>query len=120
MAEKKAINESKRRKSPNKRNKQSQRKWKDADVKELISLMQEETIIFSLNNAKTPKEKSACYKVVHAELNKKGIKACKCFLINFKVSFHLILHYFTSTLPTYLYARMSVVFLSFETGTIYF
>ena len=107
MAEKKAINESKRRKSPNKRNKQSQRKWKDADVKELISLMQEETIIFSLNNAKTPKEKSACYKVVHAELNK-------------KVSFHLILHYFTSTLPTYLYARMREVFLSFETGTIYF
>ena len=119
MAEKKAINESKCRKSPNKRNKQSQRKWKDADVKELISLMQE-TIIFSLNNAKTPKEKSAFYKVVHAELNKKGIKACKCFLTNFKVSFHLILHYFTSTLPTYLYARMREVFLSFETGTIYF
>ena len=63
---------SKQKKSPKKGNRQPQRKWKDADVKELISLMQEETIIFSLNNAKTPKEKSACYKVVHAELNKKG------------------------------------------------
>ena len=95
-------------------------KVENADVKELISLMQEETIIFSLNNAKTPKEKSASYKVVHAELNKKGIKACKCFLINFKVSFHLILHYFTSTLPTYLYPQMRVVFLSFETGIFIF
>ena len=59
--------------SKHKVNKRSQvRKWKDTDVKELISLMQEETILFSLNNAKTPKEKSACYKVVHAELDKKG------------------------------------------------
>ena len=56
-----------KKKSPKKGNKQPQWKWKDADVKELISLMQEETIIFSLNNAKTPKEKSACYKVVKQE-----------------------------------------------------
>ena len=63
---------SKQKKSLKNGNKQPLRKWKEADVKELISLMQEETITFSLNNAKTPKEKSACYKVVHAELNKKG------------------------------------------------
>ena len=46
----------------------------DADVKELISLMQEETIIFSMNNAKTSKEKSACYKILHVEMNKKGMQ----------------------------------------------
>ena len=71
MAEKKGIKQSK---SPKKVNKHHQPTWKEADVKELISLMQEETIIFNMNNAKTPKEKSACYKIVHAEMNKKGIQ----------------------------------------------
>ena len=64
----------KRRKSPKKANTQRKPKWKEADVKELISLMQEETITFSMNNAKTSKEKSACYKIVHAEMNKKGMQ----------------------------------------------
>jgi len=31
--------------------------WKDKDVKELLELMKEETIIFSLENVETPKEK---------------------------------------------------------------
>ena len=38
-----------RGKSPRKSRGQS---WKDQDVKELIQIMQEETIIFSLDNAK--------------------------------------------------------------------
>ena len=33
--------------------------WKDKGVKELMQLMQEEIIIFSLDNTKTPKEKRA-------------------------------------------------------------
>ena len=33
--------------------------WKDKDVEELIELMKEETIMFSLENAKTLKEKPA-------------------------------------------------------------
>ena len=37
--------------------------WKDKDVEGLIELMKEETIMFSLENAKTPKEKRAVYKV---------------------------------------------------------
>ena len=32
--------------------------WKDQDVEELIELMKEETIMFSLENAKIPKEKT--------------------------------------------------------------
>ena len=33
--------------------------WKDKDVERLIELMKEETIMFSLENAKTLKEKRA-------------------------------------------------------------
>ena len=36
--------------------------WKDQDVEELIELMKEETIMFSLENTETPKEKRAAYK----------------------------------------------------------
>ena len=46
--------------------------WKDTDVRELISIMQEETILYNMDNAKTPKEKRACYKVVHVQLQNKG------------------------------------------------
>ena len=46
--------------------------WKDKDVEELIELMKEETIIFSLENAKTPKEKRAVYKSVQVQLENKG------------------------------------------------
>ena len=46
--------------------------WKDQDDKELIELMKEETIMFSLENAKTPKEKWAVYKSVQVQLQNKG------------------------------------------------
>ena len=46
--------------------------WKDKDVGELIELMKEETIMFSLENAKTPKEKRAVYKSVQVQLQNKG------------------------------------------------
>ena len=36
--------------------------WKDQDVKELIELMKEEAMMFSIENAKTTKEKRAAYK----------------------------------------------------------
>ena len=42
--------------------------WKDKDVEDLIELMKEETIMFSLENAKTPKEKRAVYKSVQVQL----------------------------------------------------
>ena len=46
---------------------------KDQDVKELLELMKEEIIImFSLENAKTPKEKRAAYKSVQVQLQNKG------------------------------------------------
>ena len=46
--------------------------WKDKDVEGLIELMKEETIMFSLENAKTPKEKRAVYKSVQVQLQIKG------------------------------------------------
>lgn len=46
--------------------------WKEEDVKELIQIMQEETVMFSLDNAKTPKEKRAAYKTVQVQMQKKG------------------------------------------------
>ena len=46
--------------------------WKDKDVEGLIELMKEETIMFSLENAKTPKEKRAVYKSVQVQLQNKG------------------------------------------------
>ena len=42
--------------------------------------MQEETIIFSLDNAKSPKEKRAAYKSVQVQLQNRGkLKLCKMF-----------------------------------------
>ena len=46
--------------------------WKDKDVEGLIELMKEETIMFSLENAKTPKEKRAVYKSVQVQLQNNG------------------------------------------------
>ena len=46
--------------------------WKDKDVEELLELMKEETIMFSLENAKRPKEKRAVYKSVQVQLQNKG------------------------------------------------
>ena len=44
----------------------------DKDVEELIELMKEETITFSLEDAKTPKEKRAVYQSVQVQLQNKG------------------------------------------------
>ena len=46
--------------------------WTDKDVEELIELMKEETIMFSLEDAKTPKEKRAVYQSVQVQLQNKG------------------------------------------------
>ena len=46
--------------------------WKDKDVEELKELIKKETIMFSLENAKTPKEKRAVYKSVQVQLQNKG------------------------------------------------
>lgn len=46
--------------------------WKDQDVKELIELMKEETIMFSLENAKTTNEERAAYKSVQVQVENKG------------------------------------------------
>ena len=46
---------------------------KDKDVEDLIELMKEETIMFSLENTKTPKEKRAVYKSVQVQLQKQGL-----------------------------------------------
>ena len=35
--------------------------WKNSDVLELLEIMQEETILYSLDNANTPKAKRAIY-----------------------------------------------------------
>ena len=46
--------------------------WKEKEVEELIELMKEETIMLSLENSKTPKEKRAVYKSVQEQLQNKG------------------------------------------------
>lgn len=56
--------------------------WKEEDVKELIQIMQEETVMFSLDNAKTPKEKRAAYKTVQVQMQKKGINISLDAIIN--------------------------------------
>ena len=46
--------------------------WKDKDVEELIELMKVETIMCSLENAKTSKEKRAVYNSVQLQQQNKG------------------------------------------------
>ena len=46
--------------------------WTDKDVEELIELMKEGTIMFSLEDAKTLKEKQAVYQSVQVQLQNKG------------------------------------------------
>ena len=48
--------------------------WKEADVRLLLEIMREETILFSLDNAKTPKEKRAAYINMQVKLQNKGKK----------------------------------------------
>ena len=46
---------------------------KEADVRLLLEITREETIFFSLDNAKTPKEKRAAYINVQVKLQNKEI-----------------------------------------------
>ena len=48
--------------------------WKKADVRLLLEIMREEIISFSLDNAKTSKEKRAAYINVQVKLQNKGKK----------------------------------------------
>ena len=45
--------------------------WKEADVRLLLEIIREETILFSLDNAKTRKEKRAAYINVQVKLQTK-------------------------------------------------
>lgn len=47
--------------------------WSDQDVSALLAIMKEETILFNLDNAKTPKEKRSAYKHVAVKLEEKGV-----------------------------------------------
>ena len=48
------------------------RSWKESDVKELLTIMKEETIACNLDHAKTAKEKRAAYDYIRVKLQKKG------------------------------------------------
>ena len=64
-----AIGKSAKQKSPQKSRGIS---WKNENVQLLLEVMKEETILFSLDNAKTPKEKRAAYENVVVKLQNKG------------------------------------------------
>ena len=59
--------------------------WKDADVKFLLELIQEETILLSMDNAKTPKEKRAAYRNVQVKLQNKGSRSLNKNLLYMKI-----------------------------------
>ena len=46
--------------------------WKDDDVKQMLLIMQEETIFYAMDNDKTPNEKRAAYTNVQVKLHNKG------------------------------------------------
>ena len=46
--------------------------WKDQDVSALLTIMKEETILYNLDHAKTPKEKRSAYRHVAVQLEEKG------------------------------------------------
>ena len=50
------------------------RKWTDEEVVRLMDLWAEETIQFSLDNVKTPKEKTSVYKTLQIQLEQQGKK----------------------------------------------
>ena len=47
------------------------RSWEDEYFKKLLEIMKEETIFYSADNAKTPKEKRPAYREVHMKFEKK-------------------------------------------------
>ena len=46
--------------------------WKTEKVEKLIDLWAEETVQFSIDNAKTPKEKTAVYRTLQVQLEQQG------------------------------------------------
>ena len=46
--------------------------WKTEEVEKLIDLWAEETVQFSIDNAKTPKEKTAVYRTLQVQLEQQG------------------------------------------------
>ena len=52
--------------------KTSGRKWSEEEVKKLLNLWAEETIQISIDNAKTPKEKTAVYQTLKVQLEQQG------------------------------------------------
>ncbi len=46
--------------------------WSDEDVKALLAIVKEETILYNLDNAKTPKEKRSAYRHISVKLEEKG------------------------------------------------
>ena len=48
--------------------KTSGRKWSEEEVEKLLNLWAEETIQISIDNAKTPKEKTAVYQTLKVQL----------------------------------------------------
>ena len=49
-------------------------KWTDEEVGKLMDFWAKETIQFSLDNAKTPKEKTSVYKTLQMQLEQQGRK----------------------------------------------
>lgn len=49
-------------------------KWTDEEAGRLMDVWAEETIQFSLDNAKTPKENSSVYKTLQMQLEQQGKK----------------------------------------------
>ena len=52
--------------------KTSGRKWSEEEVEKLLNLWAEETIQISIDNAKTPKEKTAVYQTLKVQLEQQG------------------------------------------------
>lgn len=57
----------------NSKEKESCSTWKDEEVESLIDIFSEETIQFSLEKAKCPKDKNAVYNEVKVRLESQGI-----------------------------------------------
>ena len=61
--------------------------WKNENFQLLLEVMKEETILFSLDNAKTPKEKRAAYENVAVKLQNKGKIYYLRFIYTIKTGF---------------------------------
>ena len=53
--------------------KTSGRKWSEEEVEKLLNLWAQETIQISIDNAKTPKEKTAVYQTLKVQLEQHDV-----------------------------------------------